>query len=97
MFVLEVPPLEMLDLGMHYLQDMHKKVKLSKLCMAVKRCNVKPCMLSLSLLQRHDKYAKFGALATPRQVLEALPFRNVVSWNAAPIARYAQEGQVELL
>ena len=73
------------------------KVKLSKLCMAVKRCNVKPCMLSLSLLQRRDKYAKFGALATPRQVLEALPFRNVVSWNAASIAGYAQEGQVELL
>ncbi|KAI5060788.1 hypothetical protein GOP47_0025208 [Adiantum capillus-veneris] len=41
-----------------------------------------------------DMYAKCGALASAQQVLEELPFRNVVSWSAL-IAGYAQEGQGE--
>ncbi|KAI5083686.1 hypothetical protein GOP47_0003429, partial [Adiantum capillus-veneris] len=38
-----------------------------------------------------DMYAKCGAVSEAQQVLEELPSRNVVSWNAL-IAGYAQEG-----
>ncbi|KAI5065733.1 hypothetical protein GOP47_0020428 [Adiantum capillus-veneris] len=41
-----------------------------------------------------DMYAKCGAIAEARQVLEELPSRDVVSWSAL-IAGYAQEGQAE--
>ena len=41
-----------------------------------------------------DMYAKCGALEKARQVLEELPSRNVVSWNAL-ITGYAEHGQVE--
>ncbi|MCO5559087.1 hypothetical protein L7F22_012679 [Adiantum nelumboides] len=39
-----------------------------------------------------DMYAKCGALAQARSVLEKLPSRNVVSWSTL-IAGYAQKGQ----
>ncbi|MCO5580162.1 hypothetical protein L7F22_034029 [Adiantum nelumboides] len=40
-----------------------------------------------------DMYAKCGALPQAQNVLEKLPFRDVVLWNAL-VAGYAQEGQV---
>ncbi|KAI5084889.1 hypothetical protein GOP47_0001058 [Adiantum capillus-veneris] len=39
-----------------------------------------------------DMYAKCGALPQARNVLENLPFRNVLSWSAL-ISGYAQKGQ----
>eukprot|EP00250_Pteridium_aquilinum_P022499 c25392_g4_i3 orf=1-279(+) len=39
-------------------------------------------------------YAKCGSLSKAQDVLEKLPSRDVVSWNAL-IAGYAQEGQGE--
>ncbi|KAI5064466.1 hypothetical protein GOP47_0021136 [Adiantum capillus-veneris] len=39
-------------------------------------------------------YAKCGALAKARQVLEDLPCRNVISWSAL-IAGYVQQGEAE--
>ena len=39
-----------------------------------------------------DMYAKCGIPAKAQEVLEELPIRNIVSWNAL-IAGYAQEGQ----
>jgi pentatricopeptide repeat protein len=39
-----------------------------------------------------DMYAKCGALAKAQEVLEELPIRNVISWNAL-ISGYAQGGQ----
>ena len=39
-----------------------------------------------------DMYAKCGSLEKAREVLEELPFRDVVSWSAL-IAGYAQQGQ----
>ncbi|KAI5083629.1 hypothetical protein GOP47_0003372 [Adiantum capillus-veneris] len=55
---------------------------------------------SQGLLQKHvvlgttlvDMYAKCGALQKAQKVLEELPVRNVVSWNAL-IAGYAQQEQ----
>ncbi|KAI5056072.1 hypothetical protein GOP47_0029593 [Adiantum capillus-veneris] len=41
-----------------------------------------------------DMYAKSGALVKARKVLEDLPTRNVLSWNAL-IAGYAEHGQDE--
>ncbi|KAI5064468.1 hypothetical protein GOP47_0021138 [Adiantum capillus-veneris] len=41
-----------------------------------------------------DMYAKCGALAKARQVLEELPARNVISWSAL-IAGYVQHGKNE--
>ncbi|KAI5083561.1 hypothetical protein GOP47_0003304 [Adiantum capillus-veneris] len=41
-----------------------------------------------------DMYAKCGAFSKAQQVLEELPARNIVSWNAL-ITEYAQQGQSE--
>ena len=41
-----------------------------------------------------DMYAKCGAISKARQMLDGLPLRNVVSWNAL-IAGYAQEGHAK--
>ena len=41
-----------------------------------------------------DTYAKCGVLTKAKQVLEELPARNIVTWNAL-IAGYAQQGQCQ--
>ena len=57
-------------------------------------------ILSMGLLEKYvmlgtalvDMYAKCGIVAKAQEVLEELPIRNIVSWNAL-IAGYAQQGQ----
>ena len=58
-------------------------------------------VLSRFLLEKHvaigsalvDMYAKCGAFTKAREVLELLPYRNLISWSAL-ISGYAQQGHV---